>query len=148
MAVVTTENHVQSLAALPARGFLLEAAPCRRHIQGMKHAAIIAALLCAGQAAAEVQVSNCAFDTNFVGVAVDCEFTNLGPQAIRSVRHSVTVSEEGRQFPWLQEDRTGVNFRGGLEPGETVRRVVALMEPDPRMVMDNLRVTIEIKEAE
>jgi hypothetical protein len=116
--------------------------PLENHL--LKIAAVLATI--GSPAFAGVTVENCLIVEDWPGFRppVACDFTNTGPTAIDQFHAAVTITEEGRTFPWFEGEGETVNIPGGMEPGETVNLMLIQPSLPSRAVIADLVISVTV----
>lgn len=89
-----------------------------------------------GAISGPVSISNCGEpDPSWSSqrMAIECDITNTHSSlAISGLRYRVIIRDENRQVPWAETGDIlydSIAIRGGIEPGETVRKHIVFVAP-------------------
>ena len=112
------------------------------------------AIALATPAAAEVvKVSECAYNHgDDMARIVTCELTNTGDEAVSRVGYGLRISEPDRTIPWAEREWDKPegpsllrrDIAGGLEPGETIRKMFRGADIPERAEIDKTTPEIRI----
>lgn len=95
--------------------------------------------------AAPVTISNCELNRSILisRSIMECDVTNTGTVAIGKISFRVTVRDTNRAIPWNTSDsEEWTSFKGGIEPGETLRHTIIFPEFPERANPETMVVDI------